>query len=91
LLLVLAELASALGDVEHDRGRSAVELVLEVSPAGRHRLVDLVDAVEQVQGAVVDIQLGVVERHTGRIGSEVAPEDRLNLLRIAHLRRALAT
>jgi hypothetical protein len=36
-----------------------------MSAARRHRFVDLIDAVEQVEGAVIDIELAVIERGHG--------------------------
>jgi len=38
-------------------------LVLQVRVTGRHDLVDLVHEVEQIEGAVIDVELGVVEGH----------------------------
>jgi hypothetical protein len=60
-LLVWAELTSALGGVQDDRRGGAVELVLEVGAAGRHGVVDLPNEIEEVEGAVVGVELEVVQ------------------------------
>jgi hypothetical protein len=67
LLLVFAELAGSLGGVEDDGRRRSVELILEMCATGRHELMDLVHEIEQVEGAVVDVELGMVESHAGGI------------------------
>ena len=57
LLLVPREFAGAFGDVEDDRGGRAIERVLEVGASRRQEVVDLVDEVER---AGVDVEFGVV-------------------------------
>ena len=69
LLLVPSEFAGAFGDVEDDRGGRASERVLEVGASRRQEGVDLVDEVEEVERAAVDVELGVVEWQEAWIGS----------------------
>jgi hypothetical protein len=63
LLLGRAEFARALRDVEDDRRCCAVELIFEMSAACRHEVVDLIEQIEQLEGALVDVELGVIEGH----------------------------
>lgn len=60
-LLVRAELACALRDVQHDRGRRAVELVFEMGPALGQLLDDRVAEVEHLEGALIDVETFVIE------------------------------
>jgi len=63
LLFRRAKLARAFGNVEDDGGASSVELILEMSAARRHEVVDLIEQIEQLEGALVDVELGVIEGH----------------------------
>jgi len=60
-LVARAELARAFGDVEHDRGSRAVQLVLEVGAAGGHLVDNLVDEVEQLHSPLVHVEAVVIE------------------------------
>jgi hypothetical protein len=61
LLFRRAKLTRAFGNVEDDGGASSVELILEMSAARRHEVVDLIEQIEQLEGALVDVELGVIE------------------------------
>lgn len=60
-LLVRAELASSLRDVENDRGCGPVELVLEMGAPGGKLLEDGVALVEKLEGALIDVEAFVIE------------------------------
>ena len=62
-LLGLRELAGTFGDVEHDRGRSASELVGEVAVTGRQSREDAVGDADEIHGRVVDVESFVIEVH----------------------------
>ena len=62
-LLVGAELARTLGDVEDDGRSRPVELVLEVRATRRHLLDDRVADIEDLQRALVHVETFMVEGH----------------------------
>jgi hypothetical protein len=62
-LLWSAELAGALGDVRHDRARSAIELVAHTPTTRWEFCADAIAELEGVECVVVDVQLLVVEGH----------------------------
>jgi hypothetical protein len=59
--LVWAELASALRDIQNNGCSCAIELILEVSSPAGHGLDDGIAQVEDVQGALIDIEAFVIE------------------------------
>jgi len=62
-LLGLGELASAFGNVEHDRGGRSAELVGEVAVAGREAGEDAVGDDDELHRRGVDVESFMIEVH----------------------------
>jgi hypothetical protein len=63
LLFGRAELTGTFGDVEDDGGSGSVELILEMGATRWHELVNQVELVKELEGTLIDVELGVIEGH----------------------------